>query len=147
MGAIKNFFGDIDFAELKKQKLTLLTVISYMETNVPLLVDDLNGILNLIDGIQDHAVDVLGYDENLVFNLSNDDSDFSQIEIDEFKERWGQEEEEICSELGYEYGNDGISELLMSDGYFWDDESCQWFPRSSSMYSEKEQKIADFIRN
>jgi hypothetical protein len=33
----------------------------------------LEGIINLIDSLQDTAVDVYGYDRELVFNLSGDD--------------------------------------------------------------------------
>jgi len=68
-------------------------------------------------------------------------------EIKNFRDNWGQEEDTICAELGYEYGDDGVGEMLMGDGYFWDDETCLWFPTSSSMYNKREQEIADHIRH
>ena len=66
--------------------------------------------------------------------------------IQEFKAEWGQEELDICAELRYEVGDDGTSELLMSDGYFWNDDASLWYPESSSMYSKRQQEIADHLR-
>lgn len=66
---------NIDWELLKKQKKSLLAVIEYFETNKMPLVEDLEGILNLIDAIQDNAVDVYGVDENLVFDLEKDEED------------------------------------------------------------------------
>jgi hypothetical protein len=68
---------DIDWAMLKKQKSDLLNVLGYDES---LQLDDavskeqkesLEGILNLIDGIQAYAVDSGQFKENDVFNLSD----------------------------------------------------------------------------
>lgn len=36
-------------------------------------IDSLEGILNLLDTIQDYAVDVMGIDEDEVFYLTNDE--------------------------------------------------------------------------
>jgi hypothetical protein len=63
-------------------------------------------------------------------------------EIEKFKEDWGQSDEEIKSEL--EYDND--SDDLLNLDYFWDNESKLWFPKTSTLYSETEQKFADKIR-
>lgn len=62
------FMHQIDFAELKKQKEELLRV-SLMEG-----VDEekLEGLLLLVDLIQDTAVDTLGYPEDEVFNFKVD---------------------------------------------------------------------------
>ena len=70
---MKTLIGDvvlknIDFKLLKKQKLDLLEI--YLD---PQLTDSqystIEGVVNLIDAIQDYAVDNLGYDEQKVFNL------------------------------------------------------------------------------
>jgi hypothetical protein len=67
-------FNNIDWPLLRKQKYTLIAVIEYLrESNVHLLVDDLNGIVHLIDEIQDYAVDVTGVDETQVFDLSDEE--------------------------------------------------------------------------
>ncbi len=64
---------DIDWALLKEQKKSLLKVIEDCD-NVPVL-EHLEGILVLIDSIQDEAVDNFGVDENLVFDLHDEDED------------------------------------------------------------------------
>lgn len=59
---------NIDWSELRNQKRTLLNVITELNTFTGFAeinekqkkVDDLNGILYLIDAIQDYAVDDLG---------------------------------------------------------------------------------------
>jgi len=53
---------DLDFALLKKQKAWIL------EHKTP----EAEGILDLIDAIQDHAVDVEGLPETEVFNLTEE---------------------------------------------------------------------------
>lgn len=64
-------YKSIDWNLLKEQKKTLLKVIEDCD-NVPVL-EHLEGILVLIDEIQDDAVDNFGVDENLVFDLHDDD--------------------------------------------------------------------------
>jgi hypothetical protein len=62
----------IDFELLKAQKRVLLEISGK-------LVDEeqhaIEGLLGLIDKIQDTAVDEYGYDRDLVFNLSDEESD------------------------------------------------------------------------
>ena len=62
---MEKFLKNIDFKDLKKQKKTLLEAITKAETQKE--QDNLNGILHLIDSIQDIAVDEYGYKENKVF--------------------------------------------------------------------------------
>lgn len=74
--------------------------------------------------------------------------EFHQIEDDEddivkFKKDWGQAHQEICANL--EYDEDTSEDLLMVD-YFWLDDTKQWYPKSSSFYTEREQEIADLLR-
>lgn len=67
------FFDRINYALLREQKDTLLTVIDFLgddDGNVNL--DHLDGILHLIDAIQDHAVDDLGIAESTVFAKDGD---------------------------------------------------------------------------
>lgn len=61
----------IDFPLLKEQKKTLLKLVEDID-NVPVL-EKLEGIISLINEIQDSAVDYYGMDENLVFDLHNED--------------------------------------------------------------------------
>jgi hypothetical protein len=66
---------NIDFSLLKKQKRILLNMImDWGESNDPNQAHDASeaeGLLELITNIQDYAVDVLGYEENEVFNFEN----------------------------------------------------------------------------
>ena len=63
------FIKNMDWKQLQEQKLVLMAVIKYSEENIPLLVSELNGILHLIDAVQDCAVDELGIANDVVFEL------------------------------------------------------------------------------
>ena len=64
----------VDWALLKRQKLTLLDVMGQVERgHDPGQVRDLQGLLNLLDAIQDHEVKVNGRPEAEVFHLVDDD--------------------------------------------------------------------------
>jgi len=67
---MKDFLKTLDFKLLKKQKLSLLETIKDCD-NVKRAID-LNGIVNVIDKIQDKAVDEFGYSEEEVFNLGKE---------------------------------------------------------------------------
>ena len=71
----------IDFEKLREQKEAMLRVMGEIPTVNDSLVknakiskdlQDAQGIINLIDHIQDYAVDVLGKDEKEVFNLEEE---------------------------------------------------------------------------
>jgi len=68
---MKDFLKRIDFPLLKKQKATLLKVIENSDSVRE--AEHLEGIVNLINQIQDEAVDKYGYKENTVFELSKTD--------------------------------------------------------------------------
>lgn len=71
-----HFIKGIDWELLKTQKASLLATITYLENNkVPQLPEDLEGILSLIDALQDYAVDELDVPENTVFDLTEDDGE------------------------------------------------------------------------
>ena len=56
--SLQQFFYDIDYELLKKQKLCLLEALS--KTISQGEFDNLNGLMHLIDSIQDYAADVVG---------------------------------------------------------------------------------------
>ena len=65
---------NVNVRQLRKNKLTLLGVITQLENNGEKeKATDLEGILHFIDGWQDEAAKSI--DENLVFNLSNDEDE------------------------------------------------------------------------
>ena len=63
--------------------------------------------------------------------------------IIQFKKAWGQSHKELCLNLGYA---EDAEDLLMSD-YFWLESTSQWYPKSASLYSKEEQKIANQLRS
>ena len=65
-------YKKIDWKQLREQKKHLLEIIEYGGL-IKERKDALQGILNLIDAIQDHAVDKLGFPEATIFNLENDE--------------------------------------------------------------------------
>lgn len=71
---IPDLFKNIDWGMLRKQKLSLLAAQEYFENkHVAEVATDLQGIINLIDGLQDTAVDVYGFEEEKVFQLNKED--------------------------------------------------------------------------
>jgi len=74
------FLQKIDWILLRQQKTSLIRIIEDRKANPKLghfLTGDLQGILHLIDAIQDYAVDVMGLTDKEVFNLSEDAEDHS----------------------------------------------------------------------
>ena len=63
--------------------------------------------------------------------------------MEDFINEWGQTHEEICGNLGYDEND---SDDLLVDDYFYHEESQQWSPKNSSMYSAEEQALADELR-
>lgn len=66
--------SEIDWPALKQQKQVLLQGIDFLEKNQQVeRAAALNGILHLIDHLQDAAVDDLGLPEDQVFQLSEEE--------------------------------------------------------------------------
>jgi len=71
---MKDFIKEINFDQLKEQKKDLIQVVTYLEKQgLKKMSGSLEGILNLIDKVQDIAVDKLGYDEKEVFDLESEE--------------------------------------------------------------------------
>ena len=73
------FMQNMDWELLKQQKRTLLEEIDAMEKKnasyYESVINDFTGILNLLDSIQDYAVDIMGIDENVVMDLTPDEDE------------------------------------------------------------------------
>jgi len=67
---MKDFLKQIDFPLLKKQKKSLLKVIE--NTDDVKMLEHLEGILVLIDSLQEEVVDNYGYKESKVFTLNKE---------------------------------------------------------------------------
>jgi hypothetical protein len=108
------------------------------------------GLIIDVYGQNDHYGTLIALDEDLnpldedeLLEESNAPENFSEVEVHEFDDNWGQTNDEICAELGYD--DDGSDEMIMGDGYVWVEHFQKWFPKTSSMYSEREQAIMDYI--
>jgi hypothetical protein len=69
---LTKFIGSLNFELLKAQKIVLIELQGKLESNGPEW-STVEGIINLIDSIQDIAVDQVGFNPNHVFNLSGED--------------------------------------------------------------------------
>ena len=75
-----------------------------------------------------------------------DNTDISDADIKKFKEDWGQTHSGVTAELGYPRSHEQSDGLLMDD-YFWIEKDKKWYNKHASMFTEKEQRIADHLRN
>jgi len=75
---------------------------------------------------------------------SNDPRNFSDVEIEEWKENWGQTHSGITAELGYSRKHNESDGLLMED-YFWVEKDKRWYNRHASGFTPREQAIADYL--
>lgn len=69
----------------------------------------------------------------------------SDEEILGFKRKWEQSHLEITANLGYPKSHSDSDDLLMVD-FFWVEKDKRWYPKSASLYTPREQLIADYIR-
>lgn len=67
-------------------------------------------------------------------------------EIETFKKNWGQSHSEATSNLGYPRSHAESDELLMED-FFWVEKDKKWYNKESSLFTERDQVIADYLRN
>jgi hypothetical protein len=66
-------------------------------------------------------------------------------EIQTYLKEWGQKQREITANLGYPASHSASDELLMED-YFFLEGKKQWYPKTSCVYSDREQEIATYLR-
>jgi hypothetical protein len=100
---MKNFdFSKIDFTDLRTQKGVLLVIIDELEKKQDIRFEELNGILHLIDSIQDYAVDVLGVPEMMVFDLDVEENrEAEKPEVRFVRESTDRIFDELCESDGF----------------------------------------------
>jgi len=104
----------------------------------PMYVDVIEGI-ELLDGTEIREVrfcQMSNTINDLPFEQPDTNDVISTTEFDDFIDTWGQ------TELDYDI--DTGEDVLLD--YFWIEKEKQWFPKQSSMYTEREQVIADYLR-
>lgn len=74
---VPEFIQNMDWKLLRTQKEAILTIINW--NKLPLLNESLEGIISLLDAVQDYAVDVAGYSETDVFLFDTDDQNQEKI--------------------------------------------------------------------
>ena len=63
---IPDFINMMDWELLRGQKLSILNICEKVLT--PEQIENITGVISILDAIQDYAVDVAGVDEGIVFN-------------------------------------------------------------------------------
>ena len=86
------------------------------------------------------------WEEDLDPNLVEITVEKHMEEIAKFLVTNGQKHSEITANLGYPLAHSKSDELLVDD-YFYLEGHKKWYPKSSSMYTILEQKIANFLRD
>jgi hypothetical protein len=81
-----------------------------------------------------------------VLNKDNKVVPFTYNEIKEFKTEWKQTHTELCDAMGFSRKHSESDELLVDD-YFWIEADKKWYPKTLSLFTEREQAIADYLRN
>lgn len=79
----KVIIENIDWSELRNQKRTLIEAINYIDevdiefderTDTQEIVNNLTGILHLLDAIQDYAVDVMGLSPIHIYDFEDEEN-------------------------------------------------------------------------
>jgi len=78
-------------------------------------------------------------------DLPFDSSNVSMAEKMDFIDEWGQYHDEVCAALGVPDRRDA-DDIIMLD-YFWHSETKKWIPKCASLYTERQQAMADWLRN
>lgn len=76
--SIPEFIQKIDWKLLREQKQAVSNLINRTRCTIELEEDDSNaleGIVHLIDALQDYAADEMGLGDKIVFNLPEDDKE------------------------------------------------------------------------
>lgn len=101
------------------------------------------GFIIDVYGQEDHVNTMAVWEEDL--QGEEDPNNFSLVEIEDFLDEYAQTDDEICAALGYDEDDDGSSEMIMGDGYKWFERYQKWLPKTSSIFSEREQAIMDYL--
>ena len=102
---------------------------------------DVYGQNDLVDTMTVWEEDLKDWDDE---DEPFDPNNFSMVEKEDFIDEWGQYHDEVCAALGVPDSNDA-DDILMID-YFWYAPQNKWIPKCSSLYTPRQQAIADYLR-
>jgi hypothetical protein len=136
----KNYFDIVHTGYQKDLEREEIQVHAGENANIFLIKTE-EGFIVDVYGQNDIIDSITVFEDDIAVEESNAPENFSDVEIEEFKEAWGQTHDEICTNLGYDKDCD---ELLI-DEYFWIEEDQKWYNRSASLFSDREQQIARYL--
>lgn len=127
------FIKKIDWSELRNQKTCLVTAIEYFKTvKVPEIPDGLEGILNLIDALQDYAVDTAQI--------------VKDIDVYDFETEEQREAETVNEKFARESADNIFMELRESEFFHTDGEMSTEFIEGIMADDKHEAVIKGLIR-
>lgn len=105
------FIEKIDWSELRKQKASLLSAITNAEqTGNDEFTDDLNGILSLIDAVQDYAVDEMNMNPVDIYDFEQEEERDEETPEEKFARENAKTIFEMHIEGSFIYENEVMSE-------------------------------------
>lgn len=115
-----------------------------------------NGNLMIVKTPEGFVIDVYNQNDHIdTMTVWEDDLSPLEITIDpeihidrisEFLIKEGQRHKEITANLGYPKSHSESDELLMED-YFYLEGHKKWYPKNSSMFTDFQQAIANYLQN
>lgn len=80
-------------------------------------------------------------------NESLENDIFSEKDIKNFCNLWGQSNEEAAANLGFDEKDPGFIELMMGHDYIWVEKYNVWIPDSNSFYTEEDDEMIQYIKS
>jgi len=80
-------------------------------------------------------------------NESSDESGFSEKDAKNFCNLWGQSDEEVATNLGFDEKDPGFSELMIGHDYIWVEKYNVWIPENNSFYTEEDDEMVQYIKS
>lgn len=80
-------------------------------------------------------------------NESSDESIFFEKDVKNFCNLWGQSDEEVADNLGFDEKDPGFSELMVGHDYIWVEKYNVWIPDSNSFYTEEDDEMIQYIKS
>lgn len=82
-------------------------------------------------------------------NRVNESSDsiFFEKDVKNFCNLWGQSDEEVATNLGFDEKDPGFSELMIGHDYIWVEKYNVWVPENNSFYTDEDDEMIQYIKS